>query len=89
MTRLLVILFCSLPSLLLAQTFEADLRLTNVTTSPGLPLTTRVLLDHDVDCEAFSFGVTHDESLLTLSSVERGIHLPSQFDFQQKQKCRQ
>ena len=58
-----------------AQNPTAEMRLTNATGSPGLPVVVRALLDHDMDCEAFSFGVSHDPALLTMTSLERGIHL--------------
>ena len=61
---LLVVMLC--PSVSEAQTPSAELRLNNLQASPGLPVVSRVFLNHTLDCEAFSFGVTHDPSQLTL-----------------------
>ena len=70
---LLAVMFC--PSVSDAQTPSAELRLTNVQASPGLPVVSRVFLNHTLDCEAFSFGVIHDPAQLTLVDLARGDHL--------------
>ena len=54
MKYLSVILLCCLAAPIQAQTPTAELRLTSATASPGLPVVVRALLDHDMDCEAFS-----------------------------------
>ncbi len=54
---------------------SASLKIIGGTGSPGLPVVTRVYIDHTVDCEAFSFGVIHDPTLLSVTNIQRGYYL--------------
>ncbi|MDE0960401.1 MAG: hypothetical protein OSB09_06445 [Planctomycetota bacterium] len=54
---------------------EASFRLVGASGIPGLPVVCRIAMDHTSDCEAFSLGVSHDPSLLSISSLQRGFYL--------------
>ncbi|MDE0960400.1 MAG: hypothetical protein OSB09_06440 [Planctomycetota bacterium] len=42
---------------------------------PGIPVVTRIYIDHTVECEAFSFGVAHDPTVLSISTMQNGFYL--------------
>jgi len=62
--------------LALAQvTPTSNLRIQGASAPPGLPVICRVYIDHSLDCEALSFGVTHDPSAVSVSNLQRGFYL--------------
>ena len=54
---------------------SSNLRIVGSAGSPGLPVVCRIYLDHTIECEAFSFGVSHDSSKLSVSSLQNGFYL--------------
>ena len=54
---------------------SANLRIVGSTGSPGLPVVCRIYLDHTIECDAFSFGVSHDSSKLSVSNLQNGFYL--------------
>lgn len=54
---------------------EAHLRIQGASGSPGLPVVTRIFLSHDLDCEAFSLGVSHDPTTLSGVDLQQGEFL--------------
>jgi hypothetical protein len=54
---------------------SSNLRIVGSAGSPGLPVVCRIYLDHTIECEAFSFGVSHDSSKLTVTGLQNGWYL--------------
>lgn len=54
---------------------SSTLRMVGANGFPGLPVVSRIYLDHTVACEAFSFGVSHDPSKLTVTGLQNGFYL--------------
>ena len=55
----------------------AHLELEGASGSPGTSVLTRVYLSHDLDCEAFSLGLSHDPDSLAILDLQRGAFLES------------
>ncbi len=54
---------------------DSNFRVVGASAIPGLPVACRIQFDHTSDCEAFSLGVSHDPSSLSISNLERGFYL--------------
>ena len=54
---------------------DSNFRVVGASATPGLPVECRIKFDHTSDCEAFSLGVSHDPSLLSISNLQRGFYL--------------
>ncbi len=53
----------------------AHLDLQGASGSHGSTITTPILLSHDLNCEAFSLGVAHDPTFLSITDIQRGEFL--------------
>ena len=67
---ILVLMLCAV-----ATAQESNFRVVGASATPGLPVECRIKFDHTSDCEAFSLGVSHDPSLLSISNLQRGFYL--------------
>ena len=54
---------------------DSNFRVVGASAIPGLPVVCRIEFDHTSDCEAFSLGVSHDPSVLSISNLQRGFYL--------------
>ncbi|MEE2889450.1 MAG: hypothetical protein VX404_03315 [Planctomycetota bacterium] len=74
LTGILLVLLCCSPGT--AQlTSESHLEIQGASGAPGLAVVTRVLISHEFDCEAFSLGVSHDPTVLSVLDMQRGEFL--------------